>query len=131
MYDHEAKWDDSYFYNDVAVPQNTNATGTSHELNGANGQVEIVLRVGSTALSLANTQIITIKVQDSADDATFADVHTIYTKTFGASETIAVDTVLERYTPPTDIRKYVRVHVNTDDAAAVGKLKAFVRTLAS
>ena len=105
-----------------ALPQNTTLNGTGVKLGGTLGSTEIVIRA-NTALAVADTKVFSVKLQDSADNSTFANLQTVYSLTAaGGNGAIAADTELARYVIPTTANKWVRAVITTDDAAATGDL---------
>lgn len=126
------KADNDYLAKDQTVPQNTSANGDggSFEISATLGSIEVVAEVGSVALGLANTKVLTVKLQDSADNSSFADLATLYTVTASGALTVPVNTELGRFIIPTTARRYVKAVITTDDAAATGKVNIFLNYLA-
>jgi len=122
---------DSYYYDNVAVPQNATVTGTDlrTSLQGIQGaqQIEVVVTV---ATDLTDTKVMTIALLDSADGVTFAAYATLYTITAAAgSGIIAAGTNLVKFVLPDDIKEYTRVSVLTDDADVEGDFDCYVKYL--
>jgi hypothetical protein len=126
MYKHTLKVYGQYLAEDQALPQNTSADGNGAVLNlaGTMGGVEVVAAVAS-AVTLADAKTLSIKLQDSADNETFADLATIYTVTADGATSIVAGTVLGRFVLPTDCEDYVKAVLTTDDAAAAGAVSVY------
>lgn len=107
-----------------ALPQNTSADGSGGgiELSGINGAIEALARV-NTAVTIADTKALTIKLQHSADGSSWTDLGTIYSLTAaGGNGSLAADTELGRFALPSTVRRYVKAVITTTDAAAAGKV---------
>lgn len=126
MYKNIAKFDNDYLAKAQALPQNTSADGNggSFRLAGMLGAIGLVGKVNAE-ISLADTKVLTVKLQDSADNTTFADVVTLYTKTASGATTIAADTELFRYIPTSSLRTFAKVVITTTDTSAAGKVDVF------
>ncbi|WP_353861278.1 Bbp16 family capsid cement protein [Azospirillum formosense] len=106
------------------LPQNASADGNGGgvELSGINGAVEAVARV-NTAVTIADTKALTIKLQHSADGSSWTDLGTIYSLTaVGGNGALAVGAELGRFALPSTVRRYVKAVISTTDAAAAGKV---------
>lgn len=128
-----ARSDDDYLAKEQATPQNTSADGNggSFEISGTEGAIEVVAEVGADALDLSDTKVLTIKLQDSADNSSFDDLATIYTITASSgSGAIAAETELARFVIPSDARRYIKAVITTDDADVGGKINIFQNYLA-
>lgn len=122
--------DTDAIYTNEAVPQNTNKTTSTFFFGRTLHGLELVVTVGSTAVGLANGDILTIAFAQAEDDNfTSATYTTLYTKTFGASETIAVGTELVRYVADSKEGAYFRLRVTTDDTAATGTINAMIASV--
>ena len=107
-----------------ALPQNTSSDGNGGgiELSGIIGAVEAVAR-GNTAVTIADTKALTIKLQHSNDGSSYADLGTIYTLTAASgSGSLAAGTELGRFALPSTVRKYVKAVITTTDSSAAGKV---------
>lgn len=107
-----------------ALPQNTSADGNGGaiELSGINGAVEAVARV-NTAVTIADTKALTIKLQHSSDGTTWIDLGTVYSLTAaGGNGALAADTELGRFALPSNVKKFTKAVISTTDAAAAGKV---------
>lgn len=125
------KADDSYLAKAQTIPNNTSADGNGGSFQGLNatlGGVEIVVEV-NTQIALADTKVLTVKLQDSADDSSFADLATLYTKTASGAETIAAKTILGRYVVPPSAKKYIKLVITTTDTGQTGKIDAYLNYL--
>lgn len=122
--------DTDAIYTNEAVPQNTNKTTSTFFFGRTLHGLELVVNVGSTAIALAENDILTIAyAQAEDDDFTSATYETLYTKTFGSSETIAIGTELVRYVANTKDGAYFRLRVTTDDTAAAGTINAMIASV--
>jgi hypothetical protein len=125
---------EDYLALDQTVPQNTNADGNggAREISNALGALEVVAEVGSVALGLADTKVLTVKLQSSNDNGVgdaFADLVTVYTKTASGAEVVAAGTELGRYIVPTGAERYIKPNIVSTDAAGTGKVNVFLNYL--
>ena len=122
--------DPDNIYVNETVPQNTNITSDTILLGRTLHGLELVVEAGSTAIGLASTEILTISIAiEETDSFTSSTFETLYTRTFGTSETIAVGTELVRYVVPTDKGSYARLRIATDDTAATGTITARIASV--
>jgi len=131
MYKNIAKFENDFLAKAQSLPQNTNADGNGGAFNlaGTNGSIEVVAVVNSE-ISLADTKVLTVKLKDSSDGTTYADMQTIYTKTASGATTIAADTELGRFIIPTNAKPHIKANIVTTDAAATGKIDIFQNYIA-
>lgn len=118
--------------NAQALPQNASADGNEGPLkvSGTHGAIEIVLRT-NTAITIADTKSLSVKVQHRDGNNAFADLATIYNLVAaGGNGVIAKDTELARYVLPSTVKEEAKVVITTTDAAAAGKLDAIPTYLA-
>ena len=102
------------------------ASGNTSSVDVTGGMIEIVGKV-ATVLSIKDGKALTVTIQDSADDVTFATIYTggiLYTKTASGTTAVAAGTELFRYVAPTNIEDYVRCVV-TSDATNTGTLDIY------
>lgn len=131
-YNGEVKFGDDYLAKAQSVPQNTSADGNGgvfQYLGQAQGSIEIVAKV-NTQIGLADTKVLTVKLQHSDDNSSFTDLATLYTKTASGAETIAAGTELARYIVPTNAKRYIKAVLTTTDATGTGKVDIFTVYLA-
>ncbi len=120
---------DDYLAKDQSLPQNTSADGNggSFDLGNTQAALEVVVEVGSVATDLSDTKILTVKLQDSANNSSFADLDTVYTITAAAGSGVkAIGTVLGKLIIPSTARRYVKAVITTDDADVAGKLNVYL-----
>ncbi len=113
---------------DQALPQNTSADGNggSFDLGNTQGSLEVVAEVGSLATDLTDAKVLSIKLHDSADNSSFAELATVYTLTAGSGSGVkAAGTALGKLIVPSNARRYVKAVITTDDADVAGKLNVF------
>lgn len=105
------------------LPQNTSADGNGGEfrLDDTLGAIEILVDV-ETEISLADTKVLTVKLQHKDTGGSYADLATIYTKTASGATTLAADTELARFILPTNTKELLKAVISTTDAAASGKI---------
>ena len=110
------------YHDDIAIPANTSANGSSVKtfVNGSMGGIAIRTEV-TTAGAIASTKVLTLTYQDSADNSSWATIGTV-TKTAGA---LALNSLIDEFILPRDVREYTRVQIATDDATASGKVDIF------
>lgn len=108
------------------LPQNTSADGNggSFQLSDTMASVEVIAAVNAE-VTLADTKVLSVKLQDSADNSSFADLETLYTLTSDGGDVLAAGTVLGRFIIPTTARRYVKAVLVSDDAALTGKVDVF------
>lgn len=105
-----------------ALPQNTSWVGAPVKLAGTLGGIEVVARA-HTALSLADTKTLTVKLRHAGADAIYSDLCTLYTHTAaGGDGAVAKNTELGRFVLPSTAKANVLATIVTDDAAASGGL---------
>lgn len=110
--------------NAQTLPQNASADGNEGplKLSGTMGAVEVVVRA-STALTIADTKTLTVKLQHRDGADAFADLGTVVSLTAtGGSGAIAADTELGRFALPSTVKADVKAVITTTDAAAAGKI---------
>jgi len=120
---------DDYLAKDQSLPQNTSADGNggSFDLGNTQASLEVVAEVGSVGTDLSDTKVLTIKLQDSANNSSFADLATVYTITAAAGSGVkAAGTQLAKLLIPSSARRYVKAVITTDDADVTGKLNVFL-----
>jgi hypothetical protein len=105
-----------------ALPQNTTWTGPAVKLAGTLGGIEVVVRAHS-ALALADTKTLTVKLRHAGADLAYADLATVYAATAAAgSGAKPKNAELARFVLPSNVKANVLATVTTDDAAATGTL---------
>lgn len=131
MYNHDLKFYGQYLAKAQSLPQNDSADGNGGEFHLAElqGGIEIVVKVNS-AITLADTKVLSVKLQHKASGGSYADLATIYSKTASGATTLAAGTVLARYILPTDTADLLKAILTTTDASAAGKLDVYPRLLA-
>lgn len=124
MYKHELTVADQHLAEEQTVPQNASADGNGGEFDfsGTNGAIEIVVKVGGTAIGLADTKVLTVKLQHADGSDAMADLSSIYSKTASGATTLAADTELSRYVLPSTVKSRLKAVIATTDAAATGKI---------
>jgi hypothetical protein len=125
-YDNDLVAAGDYLASAQAVPKNTNADGDegSVALGGTLGKIEIRVKAASE-VTIHNTKVITIIVQDSADDSSFSTIATILSHTASGDKVWAAGDILARFVLPSNCRKYVKVNIATTDASAAGTLDIY------
>lgn len=106
------------------LPQNASADGNEGplKLSGTLGAVEVVVRA-NTALTIADTKTLTVKLQHRDGADAFADLATVVSLTAsGGSGAIAADAELGRFALPSTVKTDVKAVIITTDAAAAGTL---------
>lgn len=112
---------------DQTIPSNSSADGNggSFDLGNTQGALEVVAEVGSVNLAITDLKTFTIKLQDSADNSSFADLATVYTITAASgSGAKAAGTLLGKLIVPSTARRYVKAVLTTDNADT-GKVNVF------
>jgi hypothetical protein len=105
------------------------ASDHSRSVDVTGGVIEIICKV-SSEITIKDTKSLTLTIQDSADDITFANIYTggiLYTKTASGDETIAIGTELFRWVVPTNIEDYVRCVV-ISDATNLGTIDIYTQS---
>ena len=109
---------------DIAV-----ASGVSSAINVKGGMIEVI-GIAVTELTVKDTKELTIKMTDSADNVTFAEIYLgsiLYTKTASGDETIAADTELFRWVVPTNIEDHIKAAI-TSDSTNVGTIDIYTQS---
>lgn len=124
MYKHELTVAGQHLAEEQTLPQNASADGNggAFDFAGTNGAIEIVVKVGATAIGLADTKVLIVKLQHADGDDAMADLATIYSKTASGATTLAAGTELARYVLPSTVKDRVKAVLTTTDAAATGKI---------
>lgn len=123
----DIKVDGEQYLVGVSAPQNTTVNSSAiKNMPGAQlGSLQVKVVV-NTDLVIADTKIMTVKLQHSDAETTgFTDYATLYTVTASGVTTVDAETVLALFVLPTDIKKWTRLTVTTDDAAVTGKVDAY------
>lgn len=120
---------DDYLAKAQTLPVNTSADGNGGSMNIGNteGAIEVVGVVNSE-ISITDTKVVTVKIQH-ADDTSFADLATPYSKTASGATTLTVGTELFRYILPTSTKKNVKAVLTTNDTGAAGKVDIYLNYL--
>ena len=127
----ELKSAQDYLFNDATVTANATLTGDANLVGGAQAALEIVVNVGSTAIALANTKVLTISLTGSdTETGTFTALQTLYTKTASGATTLAAGTELARYVIKPSDPLYVKAVAVNNDSALTGKIEAYIRYIA-
>jgi len=125
MYKHELK---KYFAEAQTMPAtNADGNGGSFEFGKTQGAFGIKIVV-NTAMTIATTKALTIKLQDSANDSSFADFVTLFSQTASGTDmtSIPAGTVLgEEFIIPDTMNRYAKINIATTDASAAGKLDVY------
>lgn len=124
----EIKFADDYLAKAQAVPQNTSADGNGgvfENLGQVQGSLEVVVKV-NTGIVITDTKIVTVKLQDSADNSSFADFETLYTKTASGATTVAAGTELKRFIIPKTMKRYSKAVLVSNDAGVTGKVDIYL-----
>ncbi|CCG40156.1 hypothetical protein [Magnetospirillum molischianum] len=110
--------------NAQTLPQNTSADGNEGpiQVSGILGALEVIVRA-NTAITIADTKALTVKLQHRDGAAAFADLATIYSLTAASgSGSIAKGVELARFALPSNVKTDLKAVITTTDAAAAGKL---------
>jgi len=121
---------DSIYYNAVTVPANTNTDSTAlrTEVEAIQGAQSVYVKV-DTDIVITDTKVVTVIVEDSADNITFTQLAELYTVTASGETTLDAGGILAQYVLPDNAKAYTRLNVATDDTGVVGKLTAYLRYL--
>jgi len=105
------------------LPQNASVDGNEGplKLSGILGAVEVVVRA-NTALTIADTKTLSVKVQHRDGADSYTDLGTVSFTASGGSGAMAADTELGRFALPSTVKADVKVVISTTDAAAAGKI---------
>lgn len=127
----ELKSAQDYLFNDATVTANATLTGSAHLVGGAQASLEIVVNVGSVAIALADTKVLTISLTGSdTETGSFTALQTLYTKTASGATTLASGTELARYVVKPSDPLYVKAVAVNNDSALTGKIEAYIRYIA-
>ena len=127
----ELKSAQDYLFNDTTVTANATLTGDANLVGGAQAALEIVVNVGSVAIALADTKVLTISLTGSdTETGSFTALQTLYTKTASGATTLAAGTELARYVVKPSGPLYVKAVAVNNDATLTGKIEAYIRYIA-
>lgn len=127
----ELKSAQDYLFNDATVTANATLTGSAQLVGGAQAALEIVVNVGSVAIALADTKVLTISLTGSdTETGSFTALQTLYTKTASGATTLASGTELARYVVKPSDPLYVKAVAVNNDSALTGKIEAYIRYIA-
>ena len=127
----ELKSAQDYLFNDATVTANATLTGDANLVGGAQAALEIVVNVGSTAIALADTKVLTISLTGSdTETGTFTALQTLYTKTASGATTLAAGTELARYVVKPSDPLYIKAVAVNNDSTLTGKIEAYIRYIA-
>jgi len=106
----------------------TTPTTTGIDIRNGKGIVELVGKVNTTGL-IKDGQSLTVSVQDSDDDITYAEIHkgqrVYYRAASGSDITLTADDILFRWVVPSDSEDYIKA-VITSNSASSGKVDIYV-----
>ena len=127
----ELKSAQDYLFNDTTVTANATLTGSAQLVGSAQAALEIVVNVGSTAIALADTKVLTISLTGSdTETGSFTALQTLYTKTASGATTLGAGTELARYVVKPSDPLYVKAVAVNNDSAITGKIEAYIRYIA-
>ncbi|KAF0146663.1 MAG: hypothetical protein FD153_10 [Rhodospirillaceae bacterium] len=114
---------------EMDLPKNTKGAGNEGPIKayGINGSLEIVARVNED-IRIADGKKLTITLEhsdtgDKTKPEEWATLGTLYTLTAGGGNgSLKKDTELDRFPLKSTVKRYLRAQIETDDAAASGKL---------
>ncbi len=124
MYDHQLRIHGEHLASNQTLPKNTRVTGNGggQRAGSLMGAAEIVMRA-SAKVTLAAAKSVSILLEDSDENTTFAAVPVLFKFTNGASAaTWEAGEAVGRLPLPSNVRRYVRIALETDDAAASGSV---------
>lgn len=107
-----------------AVPQAATVDGNEGPIRagGTQGAIEVIVRA-NTAITLADTKTLTVKLQHRSGTAPFSDLATVVALTAAAgSGAIARNTELGRYVLPGTTGDEVKAVISTTDPVVTGKI---------
>lgn len=110
--------------NAQTVPANTSADGNEGpiKVGGTLGGIEVVVRA-NTAIAIADTKVLNVKLQHRNGADAFADLATVYSLTAaGGNGAIAKGTELGRYALASTVKDEIKAVITTTDAGATGKI---------
>lgn len=106
------------------LPQNATVDGNGGPIRagGTQGAIELIVRA-NTALTLADSKTLTVRVQHRSGSAPFTDLATVVSLTAsGGSGAIARDAELGRFVLPGTTGNEVKAIITTTDPAASGRI---------
>lgn len=117
-----------YIFNDTTVVANSTTTSNEFMVGKTQAELELVVLVGDTAIALADTKVLSIKVTGTeTSGGSHADVATIYTETASGATTLAAGTELARYVVKPSDPLYAKVVATNNDATLTGKITSYIR----
>lgn len=122
----EIKSAPDYLFYEKTMPDETNADSPVKLLGGTQGAIEVVIEVGATDVTLANTKVLTFTLKyDTSPTGSFTNDIVLYTKTASGNSVIAAGTELARFAIPRGIGPYFKLNVATDDTNETGTFTAY------
>lgn len=130
MYKHKLVFDDQVFEKGITLPANTSDTcDNAMRVDGTNGRLAICVKANDDNVVLATTKKLTLSyTQCDTEDGSFAAPapnQTLVKTASGSYEPNAGDVIM-RMLLPTDVKKWVKAVLTTDDASAAGKVDVFL-----
>ena len=119
---------DDYLAKAQTPPNNDTADGNggSFAVGSLLASLEVYVSVNEE-VTIPDTQTLTVKLQESADDQSYSDLAVLYANTAsGGNAVLTADSELARYVIPTNVKKHVKAQLVTT-GAVTGKVDVFFR----
>lgn len=116
---------------DTSYGQDSDGDAVTQEVKGAMGGLQVVAKCHEE-ITLADKKVLSLSIEESSDNGdedAFAHKAYLYYVTASGETTIEAGTVLGRFVLPTDIERYIRIALETDDATASGSVDVYLEYL--
>ena len=122
------KADNGYYLEGATIPKNTTLNSASIRTeNGAINGAQAIYVEAKTDIVISDTKVLTVNIEDSADDTTFAKLAEVYTVTASGATTITAGTIIANFILPDNAKTFTRVSITTNDASVVGTGDAYLQ----
>ena len=131
MYDYQLRIHGESLAENQLLPKNTQAAGNGGPQRAGSlmGAAEIVVKA-VTPVTIAAGKSLTVIMEDGEEAGTLSAMPLTFKLTAGASAlTRPVGEIIGRIPLPSNCRRYLRVMLGTDDAAASGAVDVFFQYL--
>ncbi len=129
MYNHALKSNDQYLAKAQPLPHNTSVQGNkgTQNFSGTLGNVELLLTT-EEEITLASGNSMTVTLEHSSDSISYTELGRLIN--LSGEKTIAPRTILGRFIPPTNTKKYTRAVITCTGPAATGRINIYPHYLA-
>ncbi len=126
MYNHQLRVYGEYLAKEQPLPQNSQSVGNGggQRAGSMMGAAEVVL-TASAPVALQTQKTVSFGLEESDDNISFTPVPIFFRLATGtAARAWEQGDIIGRLPPPSELKRYVRLTLATDDAAAKGCVDA-------